>query len=70
MDKMAKTRRLTCSWALVFRSLVAAVRKNWSYNRTATGFLKTAVAVFLYLNWLQLQFFGMKYEKKPVANRF
>ena len=39
-------------------------RKNWSYNQTATGFFKTAVAVFLYSNWLQLQFFGMKYEKK------
>ena len=49
---------------IVFQSPVAAVGKNWSYNQTATGFFKTAVAVFLYLNWLQLQFFEMKYGKK------
>ena len=58
----------------MFRSPVAAVRKKWSYNRTATGFFKTAAAVFLYSNWLQLQFFRMKYEKKtgcePVLTGF
>ena len=69
---MSGVKHVNMSVWVVFRSPVAAVGKNWSYNQTATGFFKTAVAVFLYSNWLQLQFFGMKKKKqlRTGFNRF
>jgi hypothetical protein len=41
---------------MVKTAKVASVLKSGCSNRTATGFFKTAVAVFFSMKWLQLQF--------------